>query len=221
MIANKTRFILAIVTIALIFAVLSLIFWDFVRDTVVIPIYYLMWVTNLILKSIPQGVYLALPILISLAVGGNTLRSLRGRQQLRNYQENRSDDSARYVVWRRLYDHLMESQFSRDHFVWEVRKLILCLLAYQEGVEVFQAEEMIDNGTLNVPDAVKNLIQQKEIPIPILPSRAIERALLRLRQLLFKVDRSLDPQIDQQVDEIVRFIEHRLEITHAGNPFES
>jgi hypothetical protein len=208
---------LALIATVFIFVLFTLFFWDFVRDTIVVPIYYLTWVGSLILNSISQEVYLVLLVLLSIVIGNNTLQSIRVRPIPQNHRQNRPNDSARYVYWRRLYKHLVVSQFSRDRFVWETRELILALLAYQEGLASFQVEAMIANNMIDVPDAVRNLVMRKEIQVSMPTSRAIERSAQWLRRVLFKVESPIDPQISHQVDEIVGFIEHRLEITHAGN----
>lgn len=59
MAVDKARIGLVFILLVLLFSILALVYWDFVRDTIIIPIYYIIWVIGLILKSIPQGVYYA------------------------------------------------------------------------------------------------------------------------------------------------------------------
>jgi hypothetical protein len=73
---NRTTVGLVFVLVVLMFSILTLLYWDFVRDTVIIPVYYLLWVGSLILKSIPQGAYLAILIFISAIIGWNTLEAV-------------------------------------------------------------------------------------------------------------------------------------------------
>jgi hypothetical protein len=218
---HRIKLVFAVVITALVFAVFSLIFWDFVRDTIVVPLYYLIWVVGLILNSIPQGIYLAGLIFISLIIGSNALHGIRGHQIVQKRYETPPINRARYTFWRRLHTYLTENRFSGNSFTWEARGLILAILAYQEGVDRSQVEEMIDDGTLHVPDAVKNVIQRKLMRTSQSIPGVMERFGLRLRQLLFKVDLPTDALVDQQVEEIVRFIEYRLEIPHAENQYES
>lgn len=200
------------------FAVLTLIFWDFMRDTVVTPLYELLWVGDLFLKSLPQGIYLVVVIAISIVIGSNALQSLQSRSLVQNSHNPRSMDSARYVFWRRLYEHLTGSQFSRNHFAAESRKLILSILAYQEALDVSIVEARIMDGSVIVPSAVKYLIQYREIPTSTRIGTSNNSLRFWLRTRFIKPQRMLDPYIDQQVNEIVEFIEHRLEITYAENP---
>ncbi len=74
---DNRRLAFVLVLGAFIFGVLALFYWDFVRDTIAFPIYYLFWVGDLVLRSISQGVYLALLVLISIVIGVNTVLGIR------------------------------------------------------------------------------------------------------------------------------------------------
>jgi hypothetical protein len=218
---TRTKIGVAAVATFVLFAVLTLVFWDFMRDTIVTPLYELLWVGNLFLKSLPQGIYLVVVIVISIVIGSSAIQSLQSRPLVQNAPLPRSADSARYVFWRRLYEHLTGSQFSRNHFAMESRKLILSILAYQEGLDISMVEARILDGSLIVPNAVKYLIQHREISTSARIAASRHSLRHRLRTLFVKPQRTVDPYIDQQVNEIVEFIEHRLEITYAGNPPQS
>jgi hypothetical protein len=219
--SNKAKFGLAFVATAVVFVVLTTVFWEFMRDTIVMPVYYLLWVGGLVLKSIPQETYLVLLILTSLIIGGSTLGTIGAPARTARHSQRRlSTGGARYMFWRRLCGHLTESPFSRERFALASGRLILSILAYQEGLDVPQVEAMVIDGTLNVPDVVKDLIQRRELDSSRPRSSALENAVARLRRLLFREEAPTDPQIDRQVDEIVAFIEHRLEITHVEDPLE-
>jgi hypothetical protein len=94
--------------------------------------------------------------------------------------------------------------------------LILSIFAYQNGIETSEVEARIRNGTLTVPDSIHKLVQHKKIRESQLPPKNAENALLRLRRWLFKTEHQKNPQVDSPVVEIVDFIEHLLEIEHAG-----
>lgn len=216
MTARKARFILAFVVLVLLFSILPLLYWDFVRDTVIIPFYYIIWLLSLILNAIPQGIYLALLVLLSLIIGFKTLDSVHIEQRFHRRERNHQQTGTQYLHWRSLYTNLYLSPFSRNRFAWEARKLILSILAYEHGISSLEAETLVRNGTLTVPETIKNLIESKTFPDARFPNRFTKR-LLRLRQLFFKTDSKKDPQVDSLIAEIISFIEYRLEINHAGN----
>jgi hypothetical protein len=201
--------------------VLTLIFWDFMRDIVVTPLYRLLWVGNLLLKSLPQEIYLLVVIVISSIIGGSALQSLQSRPLVQNSPHPRSMENARYGFWLRLYEQLAGNHFSRNRFAMESRKLILSILAYQEGLDVSIVEARVMDGSMIVPNTVKYLIQYRELPTSTRIGTSNNSLRFWLRTRFIKPQRVVDPSIDQQVNEIVEFIEHRLEITYAGNPPQS
>jgi hypothetical protein len=208
---DKVRLGLVFVLVTLIFSILALIYWDFVRDSIIVPIYYLIWVSGLILKSVPQQGYLALLILISVIIGFNTLRGM-GSEQLTNRAEaNNPQADSRYLHWRRLCARSYASPFSRNQFAWEARRLILSILAYQRGIAPSEAEAMITSSTLDVPDSIRTLVQYKDLPAPRPTPSSVKNTMLRLRQMFLGAHPQNDPQIDSQVAEIVYFIERCLE----------
>ncbi len=215
MTTNKQKIGVVLVAVILLFSLLTLIYWTFVRDTIIVPIYYLMWVADLALKSVPQVAYLAILILISLIIGANTLLSMRVRRFTRQIVEPPAPNDSRYTVWKRLGSNLYSGAFAQDSFAWEARKLILSIHAYEHGVEIAQAETMIRNDMLPVPEPIKKLIKEKKIHNFDTLSWPAENMIFRLRRWLFPVD---DPQkklIDDAVTEIAAYIEDLLEIDHA------
>jgi hypothetical protein len=212
---NKTKIGIVLVVVILLFSLLTLAYWTFVRDTIIVPIYYLIWVGNLTLKSVPQEAYLAFLILISLIISVNTLLSMRVRQITRSVEEISSQSNSRYSHWRNLCSNLYSSPFARDTFAWEARKLVLSIFAYQNGIETAKVEEMIRSDVLSVPASIKKLIQEKKIEYFKSPPKPTENVFFGLRRWLFPVE---DPQklsIDDAVAEIADYIEHLLEIDHA------
>ncbi len=145
-------------------SVLTLLFWDFVRDTIVVPIDYLVWVSGLVLRSIPQELYLALLLLISLALSVNTVERIRSKQATGIYEPSRPQGESRYHRWLLLVSKQSASPFYRDIFVSEARNLILSMLAYDHGIDSAEAETRVRNGTLAVPERIKRFDRDAEYP---------------------------------------------------------
>jgi hypothetical protein len=208
---------IGLVSVVLVFGVLTLLYWNFIRDTIVLPIYYLLWISSHILKSIPQEAYLAFLIFASIIISINTVQSIRVKQITRSPGGNQPQVHTRYLHWRRLCANLYYNWFSRNQFALEARQLLLAILAYQAEIDTSEVEAMVRDGTLCVPDSIRNLVQDKAIQDPRPTTNSTKKAILRLRRAFLRVDSQNDPQIDSQVVEIVSFIEHCLEINHVGN----
>ncbi len=221
MAVDKAKIGLVFILLVLLFSILALVYWDFVRDTIIIPIYYIIWVIGLILKSIPQGVYYAVLVFLSLIIGFKTLESVQVERHTKHLERSRTESGTKYLHWKSLCTRMDISSFTRDRFAWEARQLILSILAYEQGKDIVEVETLVRTGKVAVPEPIRNLIEERKIPATRPPGNRITRAVSWLRQLLFKVDVQDDPQTDPSVAEIIGFIEHRLEINHARSQRES
>ena len=210
----KTRAGLIFLTTLLIFGVLSIAFWDFMRETVAVPLYYLLWVGDLALKSVPQGFFLGLLVFIGAVIAFNVVTGARSRAS-RPLPVGRPQAETRYLMWARLSHHLYDSRFYRHKFAFEARKLILSILAYQEELDVVEVEDRVIDGSLPVPDAVLLLVLVTQLRGGIEAATGMKRLWARLTG----ADQTVvaDPLIDQQVAAIIAFIEYRLEIVHAAD----
>ncbi len=212
---DTRKVVIAFLLIVFAFSILTLVYWDFVRDTIVVPIYYLLWVIGLILRSIPQGAYLAVLLLICLGIGLNTLGGVRGRRADGNPGVGIPQGETRYRHWRVLCANISASHFSQNFFASEARKLILSILAYEQGVGYFEAEALVISGDLEVPETIRDLIEKKEIQHSKPPTTRLKNLLRRLR--LLEPDAQIDPQLNALLAEIVGFIEQHTEKAYDGH----
>lgn len=214
---DRTKLALTVIVAAMIASIVSFFYWDAIRDTIVVPVYYLLWITDLFIKSFPQQFYLALLVLICIFVSLNALQKMRLWVADPARPRERLTDNTRYIHWKRLYEKLYSNLFFRNQFARETRDFLLSVLAYQEGLEVEQVEAMVLNGTLDVPPAVKNLVTQKEFHLPMQEVSAFQNAVKRFGRLFGLPEPKVLPQPDDQVMQVIKFIEYRLEIINAGD----
>jgi hypothetical protein len=213
---NKRNLALACTLVLVVFGVLALFYWDFVRDTIAIPIYYLFWIGDLVLRSISHGVYLAFLVLLGFIIGFNTLLGTRPRRVVSELDQGQYQIT-RYQHWRTMCGGLSIGWFARDMFALESRRLLLAILAYQEGSDVAQIEARVKAGTLPVPPLIAHLIQHKEFE----KTKQAVSLMNRLRGLVYGTGPQKNLVAERQVAEVISFIEHLLEIDHAGSQPES
>lgn len=202
----------AVVATLFIFSVLTLVAWDFVRETIVVPLTYLIWLGGLILNSIPQEIYLIGLTIIVVAIALNTLNKLQRKPVGTRLTGPRSGDASRYRLWLRLYATAPAREYARVELAREIRKLIVSMLAYQEGLTPPEVEQKIVSGVLPVPDTVRTLFLERDLSATPQPAPRFWQRFIR------KADRQTDPLLDRSLEEIAQFIENRLEIVHDGNP---
>jgi hypothetical protein len=213
---RKVLLLLAFALFVLIFSALTALFWTFMSDTILVPIYYFLWVCGLLVNSVPQGVYLTLLVIVSMILGAKTLGGARTGQQHRRVIPSQTNTGTRYLHWHLLCLHAHRNWFSKGQLALEARHLILSILAFERGVDLTEAEAMVRNGVLDLPDMLRNVVEAKRIPDE--PPNRIASVLLWLRHPVRRADASSDPQVEQFLAELIRFAEHHLEIdTHARN----
>lgn len=214
---NKVRISLIFIAVLYILSIVFVIFWDVIRDQVIIPIYYLVWVVSLILKSISQKVYLALLVFGCIVIGINTLIKIRGKG-IKKPRENTSyAGNSRYRFWARLLNFSMTSEFFSWDFVLEARRLILSIFAFQEGLDPTEVEQGMSDNSITAPVIVKQLVKHRELPIDSPQKTWLEILIVKLRSRFNIQEPQTDQKVSRQIEEIIKFIEERLEITQNGN----
>jgi hypothetical protein len=212
----RVRIALAFVVVALVLGVLTLIFWNFVRDAIVTPIYYSLWIGGLFINSIPQAVFLVLLLLLCGGIALNALANSMGGRARTPQQGTPAALETRYHHWERLCANLYLGRFSRHLFVSESRRLILSVLSAEYRLEPRQIEALIRERQIDVPESIRKLVQGSDDLLTQPPLSRVQSMLGRLRSA--PVD---DPEIDALLNEIITFIEGHLEIVHVGNQPES
>ena len=203
---------LAAIATLFIFSVLTLVAWDFVREAIVVPLAYLIWLGGLILKSIAQEVYLIGLISIAGIIALNTLTRLQRRTANHGFSQAGPNDASRYRLWLRWCAAAPANEYTRLELARETRKLILATLAYQEGLTEPEVERKIISGDLPVPAAVKEFIHDRDLKFTPPPHQRFWQRFIQ------KADRQSDPLLNQSLEDIIQFIENRLEIVHDGTP---
>ncbi len=211
---DRTRLGVTFAAVALVFSLLTLLSWEFMRDAIAAPIYNLLRACVLLLEELPHQGYVALLAVLILFISLDTIRRLRGGRPDTQHEDDLSQTDSRYLQWRRLYENQQYNWFLRNKFALEVRYFLLSLLAFQAEKDAAEIETIIKDGSLPVPDLIKHLIQHQTIQPASGPAQP---AKLQAYLMSPETHTQLDPFIDDQVAEIVGFIEQSLEINHVGN----
>lgn len=136
--------------------VLTLALRDVVRESVVIPLAYAVWLADLLLKSLPQSLFLAVLVLVSAVV---VLRGLLYTSPLpRQFvpRQDRGGFRSRLDFWTRRLNALDASPFAQEQSAQEMRNLVLRALADQ--LDPDEVAAAVRNGALAVPPEVGALL---------------------------------------------------------------
>lgn len=214
---SRGRLAFAFILTLLTLSVLTLVYWDFVRDALIVPIYYLLWLGRLILSSIPQGAFIGLLVVISLLVGIRTLSDVRDKPAVTILARNPQQVESRYQYWSHLCASLNAGRFSQTRFMSESRKLLFSVLAHEHSLNIVEVEAMVKNKTFAIPAEIEKLLLQREVQ-DVEPSPSVDQSVLaRLKRRFSKVESPRNSQIDRLIVEITDFLEEHLEVTRDSN----
>lgn len=162
---RRRRFILplAIGLIILLGAVvLSLFVRDFVRQTIIVPVTYIAWLVDLVIRSIPQSAFWGVVVAAAILVAWRNLGSKRVGLILRRPTPAPilTENTDRSVFYTRL-EHITrmnDSPFAREKLAFELRLLIVKLLSHRERLPENEIERRIRTGELVAPPEVHALL---------------------------------------------------------------
>jgi hypothetical protein len=149
-----------------------------VREVVVPPLAYALWLADLVIRSVPQatfwtvllaiGVYITLRGLVSSGSGQSTAggRSTASGQGTTSniLQARKRENAAEPPIPSRLeqcqldMQRINESAFAREKVVFDLRHTVLDVLAYREHQEPAEIEWRVRNGSLDTPPEIRALL---------------------------------------------------------------
>lgn len=211
---KNRRTIFLLLVILIVNLALAIIFRDFVRENVLIPLLYLFWIIRLLLKSLGETCLWPVLMIILALISLRLLRTQkRDRQRIRDfYKEAPHPEDGRVSFWMKYIRRKTMGVESLSFTSFRLRELVLSVLAYQQNLTSSELESKLYREEIVVPDKVEEIVFPQEQTIsPREQSRSFFSRLLKW----FKV-RSL-PETDQIASDLralVQFLEERLEIEH-------
>jgi len=183
-----------------------------VDEYVVIPLYYFFWLLGLVIRSVPQSVYWMILIGLGMLLALRALIRKSSRSSPVDPTVPR-ERSSRYQYWSRTFFLMRASVFSLEYSSYELRRLLLNILANQENLTFNEVEARIGDGSIPVPSAVHDLVIGRQVGSSLPPPNFIQRAtyLFKERFLphLLAVESS---PLDAELNTILDYIENLLEV---------
>jgi hypothetical protein len=252
----KITIALAIVAVV---SVAGFFFKDSLREQFLIPIYKLGWSVKLSIESLPQIILWELLVVLGFAVAVRSLyRGEEGTQQDDIRREEKAESAikaelakvrgrkgaqharttsrtSRYQIWSRATQKLDFHPLSTG--TYDLRRLILEVLAYQSSVTPEEIEAQVVHGLVELPEEIKSFILDRQILTEkqkftlidwlkelFQPFNRAVRKLTRRRAVHSTVvpnelekhplpDR-LRSRNEQQLVAIIQYLEQQLEVDH-------
>ena len=130
-----------------------------IKGVVLVPLLYIVWVADLVLKSFDQRCIWVMALVT--AVSLSLAFSRRTQEFSENYRRSapqRFLDSGRIRYWRRQIRIGSSALYTIGFHRSELRRLVIETLAYREGLSGEEIKEQLDAGELNVPPEVSYIL---------------------------------------------------------------
>lgn len=210
--ANATpRQVLALALVLLATGAIAFVLRGPVREFIVLPLAYLIWLTDLFLRSVPQAIFLALLVVLA---GIIVLRGF-GRTAAPEARPAASAgarrESTRFGYWARQFDRCEESAFASERLAMELRDLVSRILADEERLSTDEVIARVRDGSLVVPAEVRTLMTRPQAWLAANKVDPLARLIRRIRSLLRLQDApGTQPDLDAKLLVVITYIENRI-----------
>ncbi len=206
--SNRARSLLIFVGLVSLLALpLALAFGRVVRERVAVPLLYMIWFAQLLLRRIPQSLLWAAFLLGTLLVAARSLiRRQRVRWPVRGAETSRR---GRVYVWARRIQWATRRRYARWHLAQHVARLAVDALAYREQIAHEHVRQLVRNGELDAPSQVQAYLQAGVVPLSVSAWSPGRPLLAKLRHRLRRAQVAA-PNLD--VEQVLQFLERQLDV---------
>ena len=187
----RTRFLL-IGLLLLPVVLMAVVIQGFVRDVIVVPLFYVFWLLRLLFESISQVLLWGVFIIVVVIVTGRSLVKRVPRLQVRPAEDRRR---GRVEEWLRLVRQTNQGAFGKWRLANALEQLAVDVLASQERLESREIRRRLENGTLEVSPEVLAYLRAR---MPIASTQ--RHASLRVQATT----------VDHDLERVVQFLEEQL-----------
>jgi hypothetical protein len=212
---SRSRPLLVVLLLALtVAAMLLLVFRQGVREILVIPVLYATWVGGLIFKSLHQGVFWGLMLLVVGVLFAANLRRRPGERAQTGRVVAPSRKSQRVAYWARQIQNNREEAFRKPNALNGLGRLIVSVWAFRANQSPLEIEQALEDGRLELPPELACFFEQeggrRQAPERDGPAWG-RRTWRRVSALLRRGDPPPPTPFEQQVDAMIQSLEDQLE----------
>lgn len=213
---NSRRIIIMLSVILGINIILAIVFRDFIRENVLIPILYLFWYIKLFLRSLGETclypLILAILAVIALRIINSRKKSLE--KEVGYTRERSQYGEGRVGFWMKYIRRRAMGFENLNYVSFRLKELTLSVLAYEENLTSSEMENEITRGRIKTPAVVQRFLlpgeqeDHKEPESPDFLNRIISWFKTRS---VSQVQRS-----SSDIYNLVQYLEEQLEIDHGN-----
>jgi len=212
---DRTRVVIGISVILLLLTLIVYFVWrNTLIELVLLPFLYIIWLAKIIFNAIPQIVYWSVFIIISLVLLFRNLSIKPFLKRTKNRREARIEMNQRAAFWESQIQRNADLNYRDAYTLFEFKKLIVSIIAYQKNLSDREVEPMIKKGELDIPDEwveftdVGDYINFSYESFPV-------RMLKWIKSMLVSPDSASREKFNKQLEKLINSLESYLEV-HRG-----
>jgi hypothetical protein len=204
---SRRQMLLILSVILLITVPLAIGMQNFIRESIVIPISYIVWIGNFVIKSIPQEVFIGILVCIGVYTGLKSLFSVKKvEEDVKLPDEWGASSRARVNFWDLQIRLTYGSRYARSRVSQHTAKLVLDVLAHQQQINPRQVEQILIKGDIDVPPEIKAIFDYRQMP-PLSRRERLFNFIFRGRETQAEAAKA-----QANLKKIVDYLEEQLEL---------
>ncbi len=138
--------------------VLALAMEGFVREVIVLPLFYIVWIGQLLFESIPQFILWALLVALAAVLAARSLWSPLVIPRREGQEGNRAGHVGE---WAGLLDQAKRDDLSRWRMAQRLGQVAVEVIADRERLTTRETRRRIERGSLEVPPEIRSYLQAR------------------------------------------------------------
>jgi hypothetical protein len=211
---QNRRVIILIGVILFVNLILAIVFRDFIRENVLIPILYLFWYIRLFLRSLGEICLWPIILMIIVVISLIILRKKKKLEQVERGFPEATDqvEEGRVAFWMKYIRRQSMGIENLSFISFRMKELVLSVLSYKENLTNVELEYELERGNIAIPEELRNIMQSKDQAIkPMTRSASLKNRVLRWFRSQSKSSQGAD---NPEMVKLVRYLETQLEINH-------
>jgi hypothetical protein len=207
---SRLRHILIIVLAVVVLALpLMFLLENFVRDAIVTPAAYVVWLAGVIIGALPDTYLLGIAIILIVYIAVRSLLRERDEPDHQRIPHTPTEGSA--TTWLRKLQLVTKGTYSPQRLEHHIGQLVLRVVAYENRCSMREAGHLIESGQLDMPNELTPYIQAAL-------SRRLPRTPTiweRLKALIIGHHRpkATDQNITEELEPMLSYVEKELKIS--------
>lgn len=237
---NSRRLLISALVLLVLSVVLLVWARDIIRETIVLPLSYLVYAANILIDTTPQVCFWFGSVIICLYIAYRSLARKRRKAtdivpslaMYPSYYETQrpGPQPGRFDFWIRkvLMMRRGSSAYYQNNFENALGRLLLDVLAYRHKLTVVEVEARLRTNTLDVPADVRDYLllhsQAKPVVSESFSVWLKDQLMMRVYRLFDGLQNRLSPRgrqrtdtpAEQRAQRILAYIEDELEVTDGS-----